>query len=72
MPTLRELRKWRTTRQAAKEMGVSRQRVSVLLNEGRLRGVRIGSEAPIPSQGIWAVDPESIAEFLREREERAR
>ncbi len=63
MPTLKEFAEWRTTGQAAREMGKSRQGVTWLLEEGRLRGVK--------TQAGWLVAPQSIVDFL-EREKALR
>ncbi len=55
MPTLKEFAEWLTTGQAASKLGKSRQGVTWLLENGRLRGVK--------TQAGWLVDPKSVVDF---------
>ncbi len=63
MPTLKEFARWMTTGQAASRMGKSRQGVTWLLENRRLRGVK--------TQAGWLIDPGSVVDFL-EREKAMR
>ena len=57
MPTLREFEQWLTTGQSARQLGKSRQGVTWLLENGRLRGVK--------TQAGWLIDPKAIEDFER-------
>ena len=57
MPTLKEFAGWLTTRQAASRMGKSRQGVTWLVENRRLRAVK--------TQLGWLLDPKSVEEFRR-------
>ena len=63
MRTLKEFEQWLTTGQAASRLGKSRQGVTWLLENGRLRGVK--------TQAGWLVDPKNVVDFL-EREKAMR
>ena len=54
-----------TTTEAAKLLGVSDQRVRVLIKEGRLA-------ARMVLRGLWAVDLDSVREFERKKGGRPR
>ena len=60
MPTLKEFSGWLTTGQAASRMGKSRQGVTWLVENRRLRAVK--------TQLGWLVDPKAVEEY-RERGE---
>jgi len=62
LPTLKELKGWMTTGQVSRILGRSRQGVINLVEDGRLRGVKVGGE-------VWIYDPKSVEEFARKREE---
>lgn len=55
MPSLQEFEKWLTTGQAASELGKSRQGVTWLVENKRLRAVK--------TQAGWLIDPESVKTF---------
>lgn len=59
MPTLREFSEWLTTGQTASKMGKSRQGVTWLVENGRLRAVK--------TQAGWLIDPKAVEEY-RDRE----
>ena len=61
MPTLGEFEKWLTTSQAASRLGKSRQGVTWMIENRRLRAVK--------TQLGYLVDPESVEAF-REKERR--
>lgn len=48
--------------EAAKALGLSRQRVWVLVREGRLKAEKVGS--------TWVIDDRSLSNYLRERKEK--
>jgi orotate phosphoribosyltransferase-like protein len=55
MPSLQEFEKWLTTGQAASEMGKSRQGVTWMVENKRLRAVKTNAG--------WLIDPYSVAVF---------
>ena len=55
MPSLQEFEKWLTTGQAASELGKSRQGVTWLVENKKLRAVK--------TQAGWLIDPESVETF---------
>ena len=63
MPTLREFEQWLTTGQTASKLGKSRQGVTWLVENGRLRAVK--------TQAGWLIDPKAVKDFL-EREKALR
>ncbi len=63
MPTLREFERWLTTSQAASELGKSRQGVTWMVENGKLRAVK--------TQLGWLIDPKSVAHHNSIRNERA-
>ncbi len=63
MPTLRVFERWLTTGQTASELGKSRQGVTWLVENGRLRAVKM--------QAGWLIDPKAVKDFL-EREKALR
>lgn len=60
MPNLQQLEKWITTGEAARRLGKTRQGVTWMLENRRLRGVRTALG--------WLVDPEAV-EDLADSEE---
>jgi excisionase family DNA binding protein len=52
VPTIRELEKWLTTSQAASKLGRSRQGVTWMVENKKLRAVK--------TQLGWLVDPKSV------------
>jgi excisionase family DNA binding protein len=52
-----------TPPQAARVLGLSRRRVTQLLNEGRLEGEKLAN-------GRWKISPNSVAAFLKKRSSR--
>ena len=63
MPTMREFEQWLTTSQAASQLGKSRQGVTWLVENRRLRAVK--------TQLGWLIDPKAVEEFRgRERGEK--
>ncbi|WP_143526578.1 helix-turn-helix domain-containing protein [Rubrobacter xylanophilus] len=64
MPTIKELERWLTSKQAADRLGISRQGATWLLEHRRLRGAktRLG----------WLVDPQDVERLRRERQEKGR
>ncbi len=52
MPSLQEFEKWLTTGQAASELGKSRQGVTWLVENKRLRAVK--------TQAGWLIDPDAV------------
>jgi len=67
MPSLRELRHWYTSRQAASALGVSRQRVQQLCEAKQLKAAHVGEAHP--GRTFWAISPESVEERLRQQED---
>ncbi len=59
MPSLQEFEKWLTTGQAASQLDKSRQGVTWLVENRRLRAVK--------TQLGWLIDPKAVEEF-RDRE----
>lgn len=57
MPNIRELEKWLTTSQAASKLGKSRQGVTWMLENRKLRAAK--------TQLGWLVDPKSVEDALR-------
>jgi orotate phosphoribosyltransferase-like protein len=57
MPSLQEFEKWLTTGQAATELGKSRQGVTWLVENRRLRAVK--------TQLGYLIDPDSVREMKR-------
>jgi excisionase family DNA binding protein len=55
MPSLQEFEKWLTTGQAASELGKSRQGVTWLVENKKLRAVK--------TQAGWLIDPDSVTVF---------
>ena len=63
MPSLSEFSEWSSAADVARELGVSRQRVHVMLEEGRIGPAvhtRLG----------WLVEPGAVARAAEERRER--
>ncbi len=58
MPTLAEFEKWLTTSQAARELGKSRQGVTWMVENRKLRAVK--------TQLGWLIDPKAV-EALQEQ-----
>ena len=57
MPTLREFEQWLTTGQAASRLGKSRQGVTWLVENRRLRAVK--------TQAGWLIDPKAVEEYRK-------
>jgi excisionase family DNA binding protein len=57
---LREFEKWLTSGQAASRLGKSRQGVTWMLENKKLRAVR--------TQAGWLVDPKSVEDYQREKD----
>jgi excisionase family DNA binding protein len=57
MPTLSELEKWLTTGQAASALGKSRQGVTWLVVNKKIRAVK--------TQAGWLVDPKAVEDYGR-------
>jgi excisionase family DNA binding protein len=57
MPTLKEFAGWLTTGQAASQLGKSRQGVTWLVENGRLRAVK--------TQAGWLIDPKAVEEYRK-------
>ena len=55
MPTLKEFEQWLTTGQAARELGKSRQGVTWLVENKKLRAVK--------TQAGWLVDPKAVDDY---------
>jgi excisionase family DNA binding protein len=55
MPSLQEFEKWLTTGQAASELGKSRQGVTWLVENKKLRAVK--------TQAGWLIDPDAVAVY---------
>ena len=55
MPSLQEFEKWLTTGQAASELGKSRQGVTWLVENKKLRAVKTNAG--------WLIDPDSVEAF---------
>jgi excisionase family DNA binding protein len=55
-----EEREYYTPPQAARVLGLSRRRVTQILNEGRLKGEKLAN-------GRWKISSESVAAFLKHR-----
>jgi len=55
MPSLTEFEKWLTTGQAASELGKSRQGVTWLVENKKLRAVK--------TQAGWLIDPDAVAVY---------
>jgi excisionase family DNA binding protein len=55
MPSLQEFEKWLTTGQAASELGKSRQGVTWLVENKKLRAVKTNAG--------WLIDPDSVEVF---------
>jgi excisionase family DNA binding protein len=60
MPTIRELENWLTTSQAASKLGRSRQGVTWMVENKKLRAVK--------TQLGWLIDPKSV-EATRDKKE---
>ncbi len=63
MPSLSEFSEWSSAADVARELGVSRQRVHVMLEEGRIGPAvhtRLG----------WLVEPGAVTKAVEERRER--
>lgn len=60
MPTLNELEKWMTTKQAAYALGMSRQGVLNLAADRKVRAVKVGGE-------VWIYDPKDVQRLKEER-----
>ena len=60
MPTIRELEKWLTTSQAASKLGKTRQGVTWMLENRKLRAAK--------TQLGWLIDPKSVESVRREEE----
>lgn len=56
---------WITTAQAARLIGVRRQRVYEAVRDQRLRGAHVGRDAP-GGRGVLVVDKASAEEYRRE------
>ena len=54
-----------TVSDAAKQLGISRQRVAKLCKDGRISARRIGI-----GQGVYLIDPHSLLEYQRNPERR--
>lgn len=57
MPSLSELEQWMTTGQTASKLSKSRQGVTWLVENKKLRAVK--------TQAGWLIDPKSIEEYAR-------
>jgi excisionase family DNA binding protein len=57
MPTMREFELWMTTGQAASQLGKSRQGVTWLVENKKLRAVK--------TQAGWLIDPKAIEDYAR-------
>ncbi len=55
MPSLQEFEKWLTTGQAASELDKSRQGVTLLVENKKLRAVKTNAG--------WLIDPDSVEVF---------
>lgn len=55
MPSLQEFEKWMTTGQAASKLGKSRQGVTWLVENKKLRAVK--------TQAGWLIDPDAVAVY---------
>jgi excisionase family DNA binding protein len=55
MPSLQEFEKWLTTGQTASELGKSRQGVTWLVENKKLRAVKTNAG--------WLIDPDSVEAF---------
>jgi orotate phosphoribosyltransferase-like protein len=55
MPSLQEFEKWLTTGQGASELGKSRQGVTWLVENKKLRAVK--------TQAGWLIDPDAVAVY---------
>ncbi|MGH3146431.1 MAG: helix-turn-helix domain-containing protein [Rubrobacter sp.] len=55
MPSLTEFEKWLTTGQAASKLGKSRQGVTWLVENKKLRAVK--------TQAGWLIDPDALAVY---------
>lgn len=62
---LRDLEDWLTTGQAAKELGITRQRVLAMAADGRLRAVLVGRNAE--GRGAWIFDPAFVKRYKADR-----
>ena len=60
MPTLKEFEQWLTTGQAASEMNKSRQGVTWLVENKKLRAVK--------TQAGWLIDPKAVENYARKEE----
>lgn len=58
MPSLSELEKWITTGQAASKLGKSRQGVTWLVENKKLRAVK--------TQAGWLIDPKAVEKYGKE------
>ena len=61
MPTIRELEKWLTTSQAASKLNKTRQGVTWMVENRKLRAAK--------TQLGWLIDPKSVEAARREEEE---
>ena len=57
MPSLSEFEQWMTTGQAASKLSKSRQGVTWLVENKKLRAVK--------TQAGWLIDPKSVEEYAR-------
>ncbi len=64
---LRDLEDWLTTGQAAKELGITRQRVLAMVADGRLRAVLVGRNQREHGRATWIFDPASIERHKADR-----
>ncbi len=62
---LKDLESWLTTGQAAKELGITRQRVLAMAADGRIRAVLVGRNNL--GRGAWAFDPQDVKRHKAER-----
>ena len=60
MPTIRELEKWLTTSQAASKLGKTRQGVTWMVENRKLRAAK--------TQLGWLIDPKDVERVAREEE----
>ncbi|MBA3473499.1 MAG: helix-turn-helix domain-containing protein [Rubrobacter sp.] len=60
MPTLAELEKWLTTGQTASKLGKSRQGVTWLVENKRIRAVK--------TQAGWLIDPKAVENYAERSE----
>ena len=58
MPTMKELERWLTTSQAASKLGKTRQGITWMAENKRIRAVK--------TQLGWLIDPEAVEKLKRE------